>query len=272
MVDESERIEIEEGRVLGRAGQRSLHYDVYRAPPSDALPPPVVLVHGGGWRRGERAAMRGYGIRLAKRGYTCLSIDYRLTPEAPWPAQIHDVKTAIRFVRASADGLGVDGERVALVGSSAGAHLALLAAGTPGLESFEGDGEFSGVPSEVVAVVGIYPPTAFRVGDAPVSGSVPAGALMGPRATEEAAREAAPLSHVTKAFPPTLLFHGTADQIVPPSSSLRMYEALVSAGVPVGLHMYPEQPHGFARRPDYQRLVCAEIATFLDHYVARGGE
>lgn len=267
MSRDPDRIEIEADRPYGRVGDRELRCDVYYAHPSDAPPPAVVLIHGGGWRRGDRAAMRGYGIRLAKRGYTCVSIEYRLTPEARWPAQIHDVKRAIRFVRESAGKLGVDGARIAVQGSSAGAHLALLAAGTPGLAAFEEQADTVDVPTHVAAAVGVYTPTAFRVGDARVSGSVPAGALLGSRATEEAAREAAPLSHVNETFPPTLLFHGTADQVVPPSASVRMYEALAAAGVPVGLHMYPQQPHGFARRPHYQRLLSAEIATFLDEYV-----
>ncbi len=267
MANDPGRVRIETDVVFSSGSGRELRCDVYTPPGRDGAAPGVLLLHGGGWRRGERGAMRGYGIRLARHGYVCVASEYRLTPEAPWPAQIHDVKAAIRWMRAQAGQLRVDPERMAIQGSSAGAHLALLAAGTPGLAEFEGDGGHAAEPTAVAAVVGIYTPTVFHHEGARPSGAVPAAALLGEAGSAEAARDASPLAWVHKAYPPTFLLHGSSDRVVPPSASLRMYEALVGAGVPVELHMYAEQPHGFARQPQFQRLCSAEIAGFLSRYL-----
>ena len=197
--------------------------------------------------------------------------DYRLTPESPWPAQVHDVKAAIRWMRASALRLGIDPSRIAIEGHSAGAHLALLAAGTPGLPAFEGDGGNPGVATDIAAVVAVYPPVRFHLGNDRASGSTPATALMGEAATMEDARAAGPIEYAAANFPPTLLLHGSADKVVPPTASLRMYEALSQAGAPVEIHMYANLPHGFARLPSMLGLVQDEIANFLDRHIVDPG-
>ncbi|MGE0543701.1 MAG: alpha/beta hydrolase fold domain-containing protein [Dehalococcoidia bacterium] len=260
-------VNVREGVVYGRGGGRELRCDVYT--PSGLTEPArgVVLLHGGGWRAGERGAMRGYGERLAKAGLVGVAPEYRLTPESAWPAQIHDVKAAIRWMRANSAALGIDPERIALLGRSAGAHLALLAAGTEGVAEFEGDGGNAGVSSGGAAVVAVFPPTLFYVGEERTRGASPARALMGDAATEESARLAGPLTHVRPGYPPTFLLHGTADKVVPPSASIVLYEALVAAGVPVELHMYAEQPHGFAGQDEFIDLCAAEIAHFLHRYL-----
>ena len=240
------------------AGGRDLLCDVYRPPGvaegSDA--PCVVLVHGGSWRQGDRAQLRGYGILLGRAGYVCVAPEYRLLGEAPWPAAIEDVRSALRWVRSSAASLGVDPGRICLEGNSAGAHLALLAAGTPS------------DPSEAVAaVVGIYAPTLFFAdGEERSSGSLPF-VVLAESGGAEAAASASPVRQVTASYPPTFLAHGTTDTTVPVSASLRMYEALVAAGVPVELHLYAEQPHAFDAQPKFGRQVAAEMLLFLDRYV-----
>lgn len=259
------RVDIETDVVFGHGGGRDLRCDVYTPPGGAEGAPAVILVHGGAWRQGDRTQLRGYGILLGREGYVCIAPEYRLTPESPWPAQIHDVKAAIRWVRANADRLGIDPERIAIEGNSAGAHLALLAAGTQDLAAFEGDGGNSGVSTHVAAAIGIYPPTVFSAGPRE-RGAVPLLALT-EEGDEEVARLAGPLSHISADFPPTMLIHGTADTTVPPLASIRMYEELVRAGVPVELHMYAEQPHAFDATPAFGRQCAAEMLLFLDRYV-----
>ncbi len=164
---------------FGSGGGRDLHCDVYT--PEDLVrpAPAVLMLYGGGWRMGERGRMRDASLTLARHGFVCVAGEYRLTPESPWPAHIHDVKAAIRWMRANADELGIDATKIAVQGHSAGAHLALLAAGTPNLPEFEGTGGNAGVSSEVAAVAAIYPPVTFHVGNERPSGSTPANALMG---------------------------------------------------------------------------------------------
>ena len=259
---------VESGVVYGTAGRggRDLLCDVYRPPGDVSGAPAVVLVHGGSWRQGDRSQLRGYGILLGRAGYVCVAPEYRFLGEAPWPAAIEDVKAAIRWVRASAASLGVDPARIAVEGNSAGAHLALLAAGTPSLPSLEGSGGNEGVSSAVAAAVGIYAPTSFFAeGSARSSGSLPFVVLG--EGGDEAAALASPAAHVSEGYPPTFLAHGTTDTTVPVSASLRMYEALVAAGVPVELHLYAEQPHAFDAQPQFGRQVAAEMLLFLDRYL-----
>ena len=146
------RVTIEEGVVFGTAGARDLKCDVYTPPGRPENAPAVLMVHGGSWRNGDRTQLRGYGILIGLEGYLCVCTEYRLLDEAAWPAQIHDVKAAIRWMRANSSRLGLDPERIVIEGNSAGGHLALLAAGTPGRPDFEGEGGNPGVPTDVAAV------------------------------------------------------------------------------------------------------------------------
>lgn len=268
---------VEEGVVYGTAGSggRDLLCDVYRPPgvaPGDGAPA-VVLVHGGSWRQGDRAQLKGYGILLGRAGYVCVAPEYRLLGEAPWPAAIEDVKAAVRWVRASAPSLGIDPARICIEGNSAGAHLALLAAGTPDLASLEGTGGNEGVSSAVAAVAAIYAPTSFYTeGEERESGGLPFLALAegAAAADAEGASLASPVRHVSPSFPPTFLAHGTTDTTVPVSASLRMYQELASARVPVEMHLYAEQPHAFDAQPQFGRQVAAEMLLFLDRYVPAG--
>jgi acetyl esterase/lipase len=211
--------------------------------------------------------MRAYGIQLALRGFVCVSSSYRLVPACCWPAPIEDVNAAIRYLRANAAELGVDPTKIAAVGASAGAHLVLLAAGTANHQPFQGQGGHPGIDTSLAAVVGIFAPTVIAARGQKPSGSVPGTVLLEQADDEETARLASPITHVTPTYPPTLLLHGTADQIVPPSASMRMYEALTNAGVPADLHMVAEQPHGYVVQRDYHRLSCDQISVFLKRYL-----
>src|SRR5205807_5163748 len=113
------------------------------------------------------------------------------------------------WIQSNADSLRVDGSKIAVLGRSAGGHLALLLAG---------------VEPGVAAAVGVFPPTVFFTGEQRSRGATPARALMGDAATDEEARRASPLTYVGPSYPPTFLLHGTDDEVVPPSASMVMYE------------------------------------------------
>jgi acetyl esterase/lipase len=261
------RVTFENDVVFGRGGGRDLKLDIYRPPEGASNRCGVLLVHGGGWSGGDRTQLRGFGILLGRVGYTCVASEYRLSGEAKWPAQIHDVKAALRWMRANAADLGIDPSKIAVSGNSAGAHLSLVLAGTANKPEFEGDGGHPGVSTEVAAAVGIYPPTALmrrREGQGPTNA---VGALMGSDATEEDYAGANPLTYARGDFPPTMLVHGNKDQTVPVGDSFKMYEKLAEAGAGVELHVFNGQPHAFDAAPDYGREVAALIDLFLRRHV-----
>ena len=259
------RVSIEQDVVFTPIGGRELACDVYSPPNPEGSAPGLLLLHGGAWRAGDKQQMRQYGIQLALAGYVCVSSSYRLVGDTPWPAQMHDVWAALRFIHREADRLGIDRDKVAVIGASAGAHLALLAGGHPLHPSLLDEGD----PDEtaVRAIVAVFPPTVVSPRDNREKGAVPGAALLEGQDDVDSAAIASPLSYVHAAFPPTFLLHGTADKVVPPLASLRMYQALVAAGVPAELHMYAEQPHGFTVQKDFHRLTVRETDLFLRRYL-----
>jgi acetyl esterase/lipase len=268
------RVTIEEGVEVGRGGGRALLADVFTPPQGTANRAGVLLVHGGGWARGDRAQLRGYGILLGRIGYTCVACEYRLSGEAQWPAQIHDVKAALRWMRTNAASLGFDAGKLAVSGNSAGGHLSLMVAATANVPEFEGDGGNAGVPTDVSACIAFYAPAVLGV--RPQAAAAANGAeaspsvvtqLMGADASEERLRAASPLTYARADFPPTALFSGNKDELVPVESSLRMYRALSEAGAKVELHIYEGAPHAFDRISEFGRQSAAIMALFLDRHV-----
>jgi acetyl esterase/lipase len=256
-----EAIEERRNVVYGDAGNRPLRLDIYQpAKPNGAA---VLMVHGGGWSRGSKDMLTNHARALASQGFIALSQEYRLTPEAPFPACIHDVKRAIRWALGHAGELGFHPAKFCLEGHSAGAHLVLLAAGTPDdprLDPPEGAG---GVSAKVAAVAAIYPPTLFYLGGARPSGGMSASVLPGADASDEAAALASPMTHVAPGYPPTMLLHGDADKVVPVSASRRFEERVREVGGKVDLHIYAGLPHGFASHPELLPPMMSMIGAFF---------
>jgi acetyl esterase/lipase len=248
-------VRIEPDVAYGAAG-RDLLCDVYLPAPAAARGAATILLHGGGWRGGSRAMMKDAAALLAGRGYLAVAAEYRLTGEAPWPAQIHDVKTVIRWLRANAGRFGVHPEMITLVGFSAGGHLALLAAGTADTGTLRGDGSHAGVSERVAAVTAFFSPVRLLPGALRPSGLLPG---------DEAA--ASPITYARADFPPTLLLHGTGDPMVSHTESVRLFDALAAAGAPVDLRLYAGLPHEFQRLPGYLDLCVADIDCFIDRHV-----
>jgi acetyl esterase/lipase len=256
------RVEIVDDVAFGVGGGRELKCDVFTPPDDRRDRPGILLIHGGAWQSGDRRQLRGYGVQMARFGFVCVCAEYRLSGEAPWPAQIHDVKAALRWMRTSAADLGIDARRIAVSGNSAGAHLALMIAATPNVAKFEGEGGHAGFDTSCGAVVAIYPPTQLRSGlEGPVQ------RLFGGRTSRELEDAASPITYAHREFPPTLLIHGNADATVSVDASFSMYQALAAAGAPVELHVYDGAPHAFDAAPDFGRQVIDIMALFLDRKI-----
>lgn len=241
------------------------------APPRPAL----VWLEGGGWMSVGHAVSIPWLVSFAEAGYVVASVRYRTSGESKFPAQIEDVKTAIRFLRAHATALGIDGERIAVMGQSAGGHLAALAGTTSGSGLFEG-GEWEGQSSAVSAVVAIAAPNDFFA-QLPHPSAVDHGApqsaeallLGGPLAERKPQAEAAnPLRYIQAGrTPPFLIIHGDADEIVAYNQAELLYQALRESGGDATLVTVPGGRH--TTSPElWQPEVKEEILAFLGRYLS----
>jgi acetyl esterase/lipase len=256
--------------VYGEAGGTPLRFDHYR-PLTGAEPAPVVIfVHGGGWMRGDPSQAAGNALHFARRGIATVALSYRLAPEHRFPAPLDDVRHGLRWVRAHAGELGVDPDRIALLGLSAGAHLAVLAhlAAKDATLAPDLPPELSAVPETVRAVVGHYGPY-----DLARRRSEMVDALLGARVEEPAwARLASPMFHAYGATAPVLLIHGTGDQLVSWHESERMHAALTAAGKSSELLLLEDAPHAFQVnwRGEANQRANTTMDAFLDrHLVGR---
>jgi acetyl esterase/lipase len=256
-------------------GYRALELDLWV--PDAASPPPVVVwVHGGAWMAGNRRLLPP-GLRpgqlfeeLFAAGLAVATIEYRHAREAPFPAQLHDAKAAVRWLRQHADELGIDAGRVGIAGESAGGHLAALVGLTAGRPELEGDVGVVGPSSSVDVVVdwyGVSSAETMPEFELPpeVAAVLPPEALVPPLdvlldgvdATTRAA--VSPVAHVHAGAPPFLLLHGTADPVVPYAQSELLAEALRAAGADVRLEPVPDAVHGWDGYPDVDAIVRRSV-------------
>ncbi len=240
--------------------------------PGGPQPPPlVVYIHGGSWISGSR---KSNPVRwLTEHGFAVASISYRFSSDAAYPAQIHDCKAAIRWLRSHAAEYGCDGSRIGVIGSSAGAHLAVLlgtAAGVPELEGPAGDEP--GGDSRVQAVVDFFGATDFFLrAETQPSKTNPPGSpvfqLLGssPAENPALARLASGALLVTPDDAPLRIYHGEKDRTVLPDQSRRIEQAYRDAGIEVALRIYPDAGH--AMKDFLDEATKAEIVAFLHRHL-----
>ncbi len=243
--------------VYDTVAGRELRLDLYRPPGTEGVALPLVIwVHGGGWYAGSKDKTRAAG--LVPEGFAVASVEYRLSREALWPAQIEDVRAAVRWLRANAGDLGVDPERFAAWGSSAGGHLVAMLGTAGDQPSLDGTGRGEpGVSSAVQAVVDWFGPSdLLRIAEhalpcttidhnAPTS---PESVILGctiPECPDRAAH-ASPITYVSANDPPMLIMHGTQDCSVPPLQSQVLHDAMRDAGAASTLIFHEGAGHGGA--------------------------
>jgi acetyl esterase/lipase len=248
-VTHPEGVRIERDIVFAEVDGDELMMDLYIPEEADGPVPAVVWIFGGGWRIGDRRKI--VIAPLATRGYVVASIDYRLSDDAKFPAQIHDCKAAVRFLRANAARFGVDPGRIGVCGPSAGGHLAALVGTANDEPRLEGRVGTTGVSSRVQAVVAFFPPTdlaALYQADVDMKMYYVIRKLLDGRPEEqpELAALANPVRHVSRDDPPFLLIHGAKDSLVPVEQSRILHEALRAAGVESELRVMEDEGHGNA--------------------------
>jgi acetyl esterase/lipase len=253
--------------VYAEAGGVPLRFDHYRPVRATGATPAVVFVHGGGWMRGDPSQAAGNALHFAREGIATVSISYRLAPASRFPAPLDDVRHGLRWVRAHAGELGIDPERLALLGVSAGAHLAVLAHLAHDMADLAPDlpGPLREVSESVRCVIAHYGP--YDIGR---RRSDMVDALMGERVEDaEWTRRASPLAHVARATAPILLIHGTADQLVSWRESERMHAALQEAGKASELLLLDGAPHAFQVdwRGEANQRANVAMDAFLDRHL-----
>ena len=248
---------LEEDITFGKADDTELKLDLAR-PQGDGPFPAIVFIHGGGWYQGNRQGYRGQIQEAARRGYVAATISYRLmqfdesekeaTTATPiFPAQIHDAKAAIRWVRANAKKYHVDPNRIGVTGGSAGGHLSLLVGLTDPSSNLEGDSGNPDQSSRVQAVVNVFGPTDMTFCHEKSSVAWIFRLFMGgtPSETAERYKTASPLTYVSEDDPPVLTLHGDQDALVPVEQAKKLDEMMKAAGASHTLMVFEGQGHGF---------------------------
>lgn len=268
-----EHRDLEYARVDGQ----SLKLDLYMPTDRDTKPPLIVWIHGGGWRGGSKSKVPISDV--VDRGYALASLQYRFTDTAIFPAQIHDCKGAVRWLRAQADDYGYDADWIAVAGSSAGGHLALLMGTSGGVAELEGSvGGNLDQASTVQAVVDYFGPSDFvlrgktqperayteKSGSYALLGGVRNGNV-DPRLE----RVASPAHHVDDSDPPLLVFHGVDDQTVLLDQSERIVAAYQHVGLRAKMITIENAGHGGAKFFNVENQQV--LREFLDeHHEHRG--
>ena len=252
----------------GQASGQSMLLDIYRPREMRHKLPVILWIYGGAWKAGSKDSCPIAFI--ATKQVAIVSINYRLTEVAPFPAQIYDCKGAVRWLRAHADEYNLDPDHIGVFGVSAGGHLAALLGTTAGNPAMEGNvGGNLNYSSRVQCVCAFYPPTDLnRLVDDPQERKDPnsdVAKLLGGAVADNVARAnfASPLFYVDANSAPFFLMHGQEDQLVPLQQSQIFYDALKRAGVDAHLEIVPHKGHGIIAPPK----VASEIYQFFQKYL-----
>jgi len=269
-------VKVERNLVFTEGSGKNLKLDLYHPENSSFQVPVVVLIYGGAWMMRNQQMEISKAKWLAAHGYAAVVIDYCLSSEAPFPAQIYDCKAAVRWLRANAASYGLDAAHIGAWGESSGAHLACLLGTTGHVPALEGGLGNTNESSRVQAVVDFYGPTDFlqmtahSLPDSPInhdSAKSPESRLIGGAIQENPQKVelANPIKYVTHDAPPFFIAHGDQDMLVPCHQSELLYEALKQARDKVTFYKIAGAGHG---DPAFDSVMMrAAVLAFLDKYL-----
>ncbi len=247
---------------------KSLQIDMYKPRNLSEPVPLLVFVHGGGWKDGKRSDYLMYLIDYAKKGYITATVSYRLKNDSIYPACVQDVSDAMHFLFSNATKYGYNPDRVAMIGGSAGGHLVLMTTCDFKEPTIPLDSTYLTTrPYKIKAVVDIYGPVDLTTPYARTQ--VLVTGLIGHPYSEkpELYWEASPAKYLNKDLPPTLIFHGTSDNLVPQSQSDTLKARLDRLGVPSEYYKLPLWPHAMdiAERPN--QYMTKKMDVFFEKYL-----
>lgn len=236
--------------------------------------PAVVIIHGGGWVKGDKSREREFvtGVALAQANYVAISINYETRKRKRWPGNLRDCKNAVRWLRTNAPELQVDSDQIGVIGGSAGGHLALMVAYTGDHPRLSPNDLYPGVSDKVSACVDMYGITNLLTRKVTDSKGNPTDELKGNNLLKKDRekgpamwRNASPVTYVDKNSPPTLILHGTRDPVVDRDQSKELYAALQEADVPSELKMIEGAKHAWALKTDKFDLRPKVVDFFNQH-------
>jgi len=236
----------EENVEYGIGGEQKLHLDIARPAQGDGPFPGIIAIHGGGWRGGNRSVNRPWIQDCARQGYVAITVEYRFAPKDIFPAQVEDVKCAVRWMRAHAEEFKLDKDHIGAIGMSAGGHLSLMLGVLGDQQGWEGTGGNPKESSKVQAVVNYFGPTDMTQPYPPVVQGILKDFLGGTLDEKKADYiRSSPISHLNAGDAPILTFHGTVDGIVPFDQAKILDAACKQANVPHRLETMEGANHGW---------------------------
>jgi acetyl esterase/lipase len=247
---------------------KSLQLDIYIPKNINKPAPLLVFIHGGGWRGGQRSDYLVYLVAFAEKGYVTATVSYRLLKDGPYPACAEDITDAVRWFYNNGEKYGYDPDRIALIGGSAGAHLATLAAYGWKNTGINSDSTCATENiHRIKAVVDIYGPVDLTTEYARTHPLITSFLNISYEEAPELYKEASPVHYLDKNDPPTMILHGTSDELVPISQSDNLKAKLDSLGVPCLYYRLPLWPHTMdivQRVNDFSKLKMNE---FFEKYL-----
>ncbi|MGV8139895.1 MAG: alpha/beta fold hydrolase [Mangrovibacterium sp.] len=247
---------------------QSLQLDLYKTKNLTSSAPLLVFIHGGGWKGGKRSDYLVYLLAFAQKGYVTATVSYRLLKDAPYPACAEDITDALQWFFKNGDAYGYDPDRICLIGGSAGAHLALLAAYGWGEERIKTDStQTISNTKRIKAVVDIYGPADLTTPYAQSQSLVSNFIAHSWQERPDLYSEASPVRYVSPDDPPTLILHGTSDNLVPVSQSDSLNAQLVRVNVPCKYYKVPLWPHTMDMAQRVNDFSQRKMNDFFERYV-----
>ena len=252
--------------VYSRVGKTELRLDIAYPVEGTGPFPAVVVLYGGAWRTGNKWGNRPTLVQFARRGYVAISPQYRHCPKDIFPAQVHDVKAAVRWLRSHAADYRVDVDHVGAMGFSAGGHLSLMLGVTNPDDGLEGDVPADSPSSKVQAVVNFFGPSDLTATDVPEISVGLVRDFLGARHTDrqDLAAKASPVTYLSKDDAAILTFHGTKDPLVPHTQSTKLAEAMSRVGLPGRVELLIGAGHGWTG-PEMKRTMNDTYEFFDAH-------
>ncbi len=287
-LDQAKDLEVQVDRnlIFATINRRNLVLDLYRPKEQGGILPVVVWIFGGAFRIDNKVAQQHAATWLTQHGFAVAVISYRLSSEALFPAQVHDCKAAVRWLRANAAVYNLDKEHIGAWGPSSGGYLSTMLGVTGGVDALEGDLGNNEESSRVQAVVDFYGPSDFlKMDEARLPNGQwhypadsPESQLLGAPIKEvpEKVKQSNPITYVNGSAPPFLILHGTEDLNVPVNQSEILFAALKTAGVNAtffeligaghgGLQFYTEE--SFTTRASWRPVIRAMVLAFFDQHL-----